>query len=218
MPKRCSALALFLLLLLLHCIDIVSGSCEVNCNGHGFCDDQDRCVCFKGRDGRDIYTGNDCALRTCPLGMSWVGHVVRANDLHPYLECSNMGTCNRQTGACKCFEGYDGVACERTVCPNDCSGQGICYTMKQMAEDYGREYSLPWDADKLLACVCDIGYRGLDCSMVECPSRADVSKGKGNESGRDCSGRGLCDYGKGICECFTGYYGVACDRLTTLIA
>ena len=26
-----------------------------------------------------------------------------------------------------------------------------------------------------------------------------------------CAGRGLCDYTAGLCSCFTGYYGTACD-------
>ena len=51
---------------------------------------------------------------------------------------------------------------------------------------------------------------------VECPSGADVLKGYGNEAGRDCSGRGLCDYSAGICSCFHGYYGTKCEYQTVL--
>lgn len=51
---------------------------------------------------------------------------------------------------------------------------------------------------------------------VECPSGADVLKGFGNESGRDCSGRGICDYTSGICSCFHGYYGHRCEYQTVL--
>jgi hypothetical protein len=29
------------------------------------------------------------------------------------IECSNRGQCNRETGACECFEGYFGLACHR---------------------------------------------------------------------------------------------------------
>lgn len=62
---------------------------------------------------------------------------------------------------------YDfiGIACERTVCVNDCSMQGVCYTASQLAEEAGRVYSTPWDANKNTGCVCDIGFRGPDCSM-----------------------------------------------------
>lgn len=51
---------------------------------------------------------------------------------------------------------------------------------------------------------------------VECPSGPDVLKGFGNEAGRDCSGRGLCDYSSGICSCFHGYYGTKCEYQTVL--
>lgn len=100
-----------------------------------------------------------------------MGPVQKANDLHPVVECSNAGKCSRGTGACLCFPGREGVACERATCPMDCSGQGICYTQKQIADDNGRVYETPWDADKMVACVCDVGYRGLDCSQIECPER-----------------------------------------------
>jgi hypothetical protein len=46
---------------------------------------------------------------------------------------------------------------------------------------------------------------------VECPSGPDVLKGYGNEAGRDCSGRGLCNYDTGVCECFRGYHGKMCQ-------
>merc|ERR1711924_432644 len=57
-----------------------------------------------------------------------------------------------------------------------------------------KTYSEPWDALKEVGCVCDLGARGPDCSLEECPSGSDVLLGKGNNFGRDCSGRGLCDY------------------------
>ena len=42
------------------------------------------------------------------------------------VECSDAGICDRDTGACTCFDGYDGSACQRSACPNDCSGHGQC--------------------------------------------------------------------------------------------
>ena len=32
---------------------------------------------------------------------------------HYYMECSNKGTCNRNTGICECIDGYDGSSCQR---------------------------------------------------------------------------------------------------------
>lgn len=77
-------------------------------------------------------------------------------------------------------------------CPNDCSGTGICRTIKEISatkatkrlvdsvagvntftgpQDYFT-YRL-WDADKHRACACDSGYTGFDCSARECPRGDD---------------------------------------------
>jgi len=53
---------------------------------------------------------------------------MNANDAHPVVECSNKGTCDRSTGECVCFPNYDGIACERSICPNKCSDAGVCFT------------------------------------------------------------------------------------------
>lgn len=179
--------------------------CPNGCSGHGSCGADDRCSCYLRPNGEFAWQGADCSERTCPTAEAWVYYpVFGENNVHSVTECSNMGVCDRQTGECDCFDGYDGIACERTVCPNDCNGRGICYTQKQLAAEAGTEYTSPWDAMKHVGCVCDLGYRGPDCSLQECPSGADVLTGKGNMEGRDCSGRGLCDYETGLCKCFTG--------------
>ena len=85
-----------------------------------------------------------------------------------------------------------------------------------MATKAGRTYDAPWDANKHVGCLCDAGYRGPACDLQECPSVADPLGGFGNEAGRDCSGRGICDYTAGICACFTGFYGDACENQSLL--
>ncbi len=108
---------------------------------------------------------------------AWVGAVVNANDAHPVVECSNKGSCDRKTGECACFENYEGIACERTICPNRCSDAGVCFTESQLAQEAAENalletgsasnirYTQPWDAEKHVGCVCDIGRRGPDCSL-----------------------------------------------------
>merc|ERR1719262_2089801 len=78
-----------------------------------------------------------------------------ANEGHFYMECSNKGICDRKSGTCDCFDGYEGTACVRASCPNDCSGHGTCESIKE------------------LACKCDPVYYGADCSLKKCKYGVD---------------------------------------------
>jgi len=120
------------------------------------------------------------------------GWAAQVGEAHFMAECSGKGTCDRAAGECQCYDGYTGSACQRTSCPNDCSGHGLCRTVREIAvraynkkftESVGGinyytgitspyEYRL-WDADQNSACVCDVGYGGIDCSLRECPKGDD---------------------------------------------
>ena len=52
-----------------------------------------------------------------PLMSDTAGNVY-SNTAHDYMECSNKGLCDRDTGHCECLPGYDGVACQRASCPS----------------------------------------------------------------------------------------------------
>ena len=102
---------------------------------------------------------------------------VLSDTAHYYMECSNKGLCDRETGTCECFPGYEGSACQRASCPSTggevCSGHGTCQSIKQIAEwDSGNIYEL-WDEKATLGCVCDAGYYGADCALRECKYGAD---------------------------------------------
>lgn len=66
---------------------------------------------------------------------SWPGHATSAysDEGHFYMECSNKGLCDRASGQCMCFEGYEGFACSRTTCPSGCSGHGTCMSVKELS-------------------------------------------------------------------------------------
>jgi hypothetical protein len=101
-------------------------------------------------------------------GTTWTNGKLLSQSAHYYMECSNKGICDRKAGECECFDGYDGSACQRASCPNECSGHGTCEHVKTMAAlESGNMYDL-WDAEMTMGCVCDAGYTGPDCSGKAC--------------------------------------------------
>ena len=133
-----------------------------------------------------------CRLCTgaCPTGTAWAPLPTGTTFSRPQAECSGKGLCNRVTGQCRCFAGYTGAACQRSACPNACSGHGRCLSMKQAAieghalplgpgGEYSAAVSSRWDATKVHGCVCDSAWSlgfgpsdvqatswfGVDCSL-----------------------------------------------------
>jgi len=98
---------------------------------------------------------------------------IFADSAHYYSECSNKGICDRKSGTCECFEAYEGSACQRASCPNQCSGHGTCESIRELAsKDNDNIYEL-WDRDITYGCDCDPGYYGADCSLRYCKYGVD---------------------------------------------
>lgn len=229
------------------------------CNGHGTCvNSTSTCSCFEGYGAAtdiSFYKAPDCSQRTCPSFSSWADLPSATDKAHAVMECSNRGRCDRSTGLCSCMKGFEGSACQRMSCPNDCSGHGQCFSMKQLARlsnalplgpnTYyeGADDSITWDEDMIFGCVCDSSWTvglgdtetqepewfGPDCSLRHCPSgdnsdtavveincfnvtaKDSIYKGEtGNLCQVDCANQGKCDYGTGICQCFSGRFGSDC--------
>ncbi len=173
------------------------------CNGHGVCvESNSTCNCYEGWGADNeiaSYKAPDCSVRTCPSGRAWGALPTSTTDAHPLAECSNMGKCDRTTGLCRCKKGFDGIACQRYGCPNDCSGHGRCVSMRELAASSNgypisrnTKYEMQadgtgWDADMIFGCLCDSGWKvgldsnetqeaeyfGPDCSLRHCPSGRD---------------------------------------------
>ena len=212
-------------------IGMASAECPNACSGHGTCGAKDSCACYQNYQGNDCsertcYFGiahvdtpkgdlNADGYVSGPLTTVITGSEVYpwgtteqypnadANEGHFYMECSNKGMCDRKTGTCDCFDGYEGTACVRASCPNDCSGHGTCESIKEIAEQKGfntNAHDVPttrmagnaasthhnfdlaieesyaydlWDQDKTLGCKCDPVYYGADCSLKKCKYGVD---------------------------------------------
>jgi len=117
-----------------------------------------------GLVGSDVY----------PFG-TWEGvhSSGTAQSAHYYMECANKGICDRTTGECACFDGYEGTACQRASCPNDCSGHGTCETIEELSNTDGDNVYKLWDRQATMGCSCDAGYAAADCSERSCKYGVD---------------------------------------------
>jgi hypothetical protein len=105
------------------------GLCPQLCSGRGACLEDGRCACHAG------FGGYDCARRACPRADAWdLAWGVGARGVaHATAECAGRGACNTVTGACECFPGFEGTACQRAACPAGCSGRGRCRLLGELA-------------------------------------------------------------------------------------
>jgi len=179
---------MFRLLLALALVVSASAVCDNACSGHGTCMTDDVCKCYDNWGVGMSHDSGDCSERVCPFELAWVDVPDKAGTFHKYAECAGRGICDRGTGECACFDGYEGKGCQRTTCPNDCSGHGTCEYIEDMAfaatwNDYdnrgfkhdAKKFSLhSWDSGKIRGCVCDAQFGDVDCSKRMCPYGNDV--------------------------------------------
>jgi len=132
---------------------------DVNSNGHLDTDQQIQYQYSNGLVGEQYDNA---------YGLAREDNTKEWNEAHFYRECSNKGICDRTTGQCACFPGFEGEGCRRITCPNSCSGHGQCVNMAVSNAVYAA-----WDEKKTVECQCDPGYTGADCSLRKCPLGSD---------------------------------------------
>ncbi|TMW68528.1 hypothetical protein Poli38472_005996 [Pythium oligandrum] len=201
-----------LLVLCMVFASLVHAECPNGCSGNGDCMAKDMCNCYKNFEGNDC-ADRTCqfgrAFVDTPRGdlnmdqsretPNWLltnsqqspegtyeyfKPDAQGNEAHFYLECSNKGICDRSTGLCQCFDGYEGSACQRTVCPAKCSGHGTCESIRELGLKaggtlFGLEgatgavtYDL-WDSNSTYGCRCDPWYYSPDCNKRFCKVGVD---------------------------------------------
>jgi len=99
------------------------------------------------------------------------------NEAHFYAECSGKGSCQRESGLCECFTGYEGEGCTRVSCPSTtgetCSGHGVCLRLVDVDSKQPTWTYNSWDSHKTQQCNCDPLYTGIACDQRSCPSGDD---------------------------------------------
>ncbi|XP_061164593.1 protein crumbs-like isoform X2 [Saccostrea echinata] len=184
------------------------GTCSNNYAGNTY-----TCLCVTGFDGKNCSNNiDDC--RSEP--------------------CQNNGTCVDLINdhICNCTDGWDGHSCNQDIneCENqpcqrghcvntmgsyycNCSGDGIGYTGPDCGEDYDEctaespcaNGATCLNYDGGYNCSCTEGYKGENCTVVDCDS---VS----------CQNGGLCKprpplNNTWMCECPLYVHGVKCETL-----
>jgi len=204
----------------------MANACPNACSGNGICGAQSKCSCYQN------WQGADCSQRTCPSTLAWADTADGTNQAHYYAECGNKGICDRKSGECKCFDGYEGKGCRRSTCPEGCSGHGTCEYIEELASDFadrrngpGHKYqdltcNSQLDSDPATGAGNNCGTDGLVTTYVTARS-ANTDKYSGHQYN-------LWDAGKiQGCKCDLGYEGPDCsarevprgdDPLTTVKA
>jgi len=185
------------LILLATIAAVAAGGCDNACSGHGICGERGICQCHDNWGMGLGHDSGDCSQRICPYEFAWVDTPDKLGNHHRYAECANRGICDRDTAECACFPGYEGKACARTTCPNDCSGHGQCDYIENLPyastpNDFSEGSFLPqdahtfsadyhkWDHTKTRGCICDPEYGDVDCSKRMCMYGTDVMDQRNN--------------------------------------
>ena len=98
-----------------------------------------------------------------------------------YIECSQHGICDYNTGTCKCYHGF-----------KSSDGYGNSGTIGDCGYQYLNDLYYNYDSTQVFT----------NCPFNDNDDDDDTNNGGG---GGICSGHGTCNEGTGICSCNDGY-------------
>jgi len=178
------------------------------CSGVGECDRiTGQCIC------PPLYTGSACQRKSCPNKCSGHGHCYNLKQMSSMsnafpLSNSNYKYGKKQKASSTEKQLWDGEKIQGCVCDSSWP-VGLRNGQRQDAEWFGPDCSLrhcPSGDDPTTTII------ETNCTGKNIHNPTSSSKGMpGNLCHVDCSNRGICDYGTGICYCFNGYRGAACE-------
>jgi len=201
-------------LLLLTIAGSAFAACPNHCSYHGICSANNKCSCHQN------WQGPDCSLMTCAHSLAWADTADGTNQAHYYAECGNKGGCDRKTGECKCFDGYEGKGCRRSSCPDNCSGHGTCELIEDISRDsYARRYG-PGDKYSQLSCSNqhagrkgEGGLANQDSCTVGTTTTTNAVSRQANTDVMHGHLYQLWDAGKTqVCKCDLAWDGPDCGR------
>ena len=220
--------------LLLACAPLAVEACPNSCWGHGHCDTDNACRCFRG------WVGNDCGSRVCPRGVSIAttrqtdfnfDGDYRDNSFRQFVHTPDTGASNNShfgpvgsisflsnTLTVKMADALKTASDELRV------GESIVMFARDAAHVFqivdvvlnGSVFTV--DKQNMVPeGLSEIPFFPLLATQTK--PRGEWEQWPGDYAFKDaahymmeCSNNGYCDTYTGTCKCFKGYTGHACQR------
>ena len=194
-------LSLLLLLLLLH-VRLATALCPNACSGHGSCSADNRCVCFSG------WMATDCNQRSCPSSHIYASPPASSPAAATASSAADAAA-DAEADADAAYLAVDAVHTHRGTWDawEDDIGDGL--GSGGGAGGWSQD-SASMDMPSSPPSVSDAADAYGDAYGDEDDDAVDEDDG--GIRYLECGNRGVCDRKAGLCECFDGYSGAACDR------
>jgi len=179
------------------------------CSGVGVCDrSSGQCICS------ELYTGASCNRLKCFNQCSGHGHCYSLKQMAGMsnafpLSNNKYAYEKKQQSSLTEKHLWDENMIQGCVCDSSWP-VGLQSGQRQDAEWFGPDCSLRHcpSGDDPMTTIKETNCTGRN---VHYPTSTSVGA-PGNLCHVDCSNRGVCDYGTGICYCFNGFRGAACEN------